>query len=237
MPFRRALLVSAFAFFQASVLPAVHAAPACSRAIPVNSECEIRLDSLHPTQSAIGLIQVEERAARMKPGINGVAYTEKRPMPVVQGPDGSFYLTDGHHLASTLHRLDVHKVTAKVIGRFSNPASFWQDMQQRQWVYLYDAKGNAISPSVLPKRIADLGDDPYRALAGYAQDAGYYGRSDVYFAEFHWARYFGANMGWQPVDRLNLLYALQAAEKLACQPAAKSLPGYTGPCRSQDVAK
>lgn len=237
MHFRRALLLSALAVFQAGVLHPVHAAPACSSTVPVNTACEIRLDSLRPTQSAIGLIQVEERVARMKPGIDGVAHTEKRPMPVVQGPDGSFYLTDGHHLASTLSRLDVLKVTAKVIGRFSNPASFWQNMQQRQWVYLYDAKGNPISPASLPTRIADLGDDPYRALAGYAQDAGYYGRSDVYFAEFHWARYFGSNMNWQPIDRLNLLYALQAAERLACLPAAKNLPGYTGPCRAPDVAK
>jgi hypothetical protein len=237
MHFRRALLLPAFALLQAGVLPAVQAAPPCSLSVPVNGECEISLDSLHPTQSAIGLIQVEERVARMKPGINGVAYTEKRPMPVVQGPDGNFYLTDGHHLASTLNRLHVPRVTAKVIGRFSNPAGFWREMQKRQWVYLYDAKGNPISPGALPKRIADLGDDPYRALAGYAQDAGYYGKSDVYFAEFHWARYFGANMGWQPVDRLNLLYALQAAEKLACQPAAKNLPGYAGPCRAPDGMK
>jgi hypothetical protein len=177
-------------------------------------------------------MQVEERAMRMPNGTDGVKYTAKRPVPVVQAPDGSFYVTDGHHLISTLLRVGARKVMAEMIGRFDNPDTFWNEMQARQWVYLYDVKGNAIAPSALPKRFSDLADDPYRALAGYAEDAGYFRRTDVYFAEFHWARYFGSRMGWQSVDRLNLLSALQTAEKLACQPEAKDLPGYAGPCPS-----
>jgi hypothetical protein len=48
--------------------------------------------------------------------------------------------------------------------------------------------------------------------------------------EFEWARYFGSRMGWQPIDRMTLLSALQSAAKLACQPEAKNLPGYLGAC-------
>lgn len=215
-----------------AVITSAYAEPSCDRSIPVNAKCEIALSALRPTQSAVGMIQVEERAARFKRETNFIQYTSKRPIPVVQAPDGTFYLTDSHHLASMLTRIGANQVMAQVIGRFDNPATFWQEMQTRRWVYLYDPKGNPISPSALPKRIADLADDPYRALASYAQDAGYFKRTDAYFMEFHWARYFGSHMGWQPINRMNLLAAIQAAERLACQPDAQNLPGYAGPCES-----
>ncbi|HJV81455.1 ParB/Srx family N-terminal domain-containing protein [Noviherbaspirillum sp.] len=214
----------------ACVASSVLAEPVCSRSVPVDAKCEIALSALHPTQPAVGMIPVEERAARFKGDTDFVRYTSKRPMPVVQAPDGTFYLTDGHHLASVLWRVGADKVMAQVIGRIDNPATFWQEMQARHWVYLHDPKGNPIPPSALPQKIADLADDPYRALATYAQAAGYFKRTDAYFMEFEWARYFGSHMGWQPIDRMNLLAAIQAAEQLACQPAAKDLPGYAGPC-------
>jgi hypothetical protein len=209
---------------------AARAEPPCSDNTPLNTSCEIALSTLRPTQSAVGMMQVEERVARMPNGIDGAAYTRKRPLPVVQAPDGGFYLTDGHHLVSVLSRIGAKTATAQLIGRFRNPADFWQKMQARHWVYLYDAKGNRIAPSALPKHIADLADDPYRSLAGYAENAGYFHRTDAYFMEFEWARYFGSRMHWQPVDRMNLLPALESAEKLACKPEASSLPGYAGPC-------
>ena len=209
----------------------VWAAPACNRSVPVQAKCEIALAELHPTQSAVGMIQVEERVARMDSGIDGVQYTDKRPVPVAQAPNGEFYLTDGHHLVSVLSRVGAQKVTAQIIGRFDNPSTFWDEMRARHWVYLFDTKGNPITPAALPKRIADMADDPYRTLAGYAEDAGYYKKTDAYFMEFEWARYFGSRMGWRPIDRMNLLSALQSAEKLACRQEAKDLPGYPGPCR------
>lgn len=223
---RRALMIFAVALAASDAF----AAPACGGSTSVNAACEIAISALRPMQPAVGMIQVEERAARMKPGIDGVAYTSKRPVPVVQAPDGAFYLTDSHHLVSVLSRVGATRVKAQVIGRFDNPATFWQQMQARHWVYLFDAKGNPITPALLPKHIADLGDDPYRALAGYAESAGYFRKTDAYFMEFEWARYFGSHMHWQPVDRMNLLTALQTAEKLACSPQAGNLPGYTGPC-------
>jgi hypothetical protein len=212
-------------------LSASLAAPECSRTIPVDATCEIALSVLRPTQSAVGMIQVEERASRMAGETDFVRYTARRPIPVVQGPDGSFYLTDSHHLASVLVRAGARYATAQIIGRFDNPATFWQEMQTRRWVYLFDPKGKPIQPSALPKQIMDLADDPYRALAGYAQDAGYYRKTDAYFMEFHWARYFGNRMGWRPINRFNLLEALQTAEALACQLEAQDLPGYPGPCK------
>lgn len=219
-------LLASLAFAGSSAL----AAPECSRTIPVHGKCEITLDALHPTQSAIGAMQVEERVARMTPGIDGAEYTSKWAVPVVQAPDGKFYLTDGHHLASVLTRVGATKITAEVIHRFDNPATFWNEMQVRHWVYLFDSHGKPITPEALPAHIRDMGDDAYRSLAGYAENAGFFKKTDAYFMEFVWARYFGSRMDWQPIDRLNLLSALQTAEKLACQPEARDLPGYAGPC-------
>ncbi|MEN3366338.1 MAG: hypothetical protein V7606_3612 [Burkholderiales bacterium] len=208
---------------------AAFAEPMCSRDVPVNKECEISLDALHPMQPAVGMIQVEERAAKLR-GETDFSEQTSRALPVVQAPDGGFYLTDGHHQASVLHRAGAKQVKARVIGRFNNQATFWDEMRARRWVYLFDQHGRPITPAALPERIADLADDPYRSLAGYAQNAGYFGKTNTYFMEFEWARYFGSRMGWQPIDRMTLLSALQSAEKLACKPEAKDLPGYLGPC-------
>lgn len=231
---RRSFLLLGFSF---SILASVASAePACSGSTPVNAKCEIALSALRPTQSAIGMMQVDDRVTRMRGETDFMKYTSKRPVPVVQAPDGGFYLTDSHHLASVLLRAGATTAIAQVIGRFDNPSTFWQEMQARHWVYLFDPKGNPITPQALPKRLSDLTDDPYRALASYAQNAGYYKKTDAYFMEFHWARYFGSRMNWQPVDKLNLLSALQTAERLACQPEAKELPGYAGPCRPDSSA-
>lgn len=208
------------------------AEPACGRTTPVGAACEIALSALRPTQSAVGMIQVEERAKRMPPDVDGARYTRKWPVPVVQGPDGAFYLTDGHHLASVLAHVGAAKVTARVVGRLDNRATFWEQMRTRHWVYLFDERGRPIPPAALPRHVKALRDDPYRALAGYAEDAGYFRKTDAYFMEFEWARYFGNAMHWQPIDRLNLLSALQTAARLACQPEASRLPGYAGPCDS-----
>ena len=210
------------------------AEPTCSQAIPIGAACEINLDALHPTQSAIGVIEVEERAKRVAPDSDFIALTRKRPIPVVQGPNGIFYLTDGHHFASMLLRLGADRVVANVIGRFASPSTFWAAMRARHWVYLYDTKGRPISSSELPAHLRDMVDDPYRSLASYAERAGYFKRTDAYFMEFEWARYFGARMGWQAIDALHLLPALETAKELACQPEASSLPGYAGPCTEAD---
>lgn len=216
-----------------AVAGAARAEPECGPSVPVNERCDIAISALHPTQTGIGLIEVEERAARLRGKQDLGKFTAQRPVPVVQAPDGSFYLTDSHHLVSVLYRVGAQRVTAQVIGRFSDPGSFWREMQARHWVYLFDTRGQPIPPQALPRSVADLADDPYRALAGYAEDAGYFKKTDAYFMEFAWARYFGNKMGWQSIDRMNLLSALQTAERLACRPEARDLPGYAGPCQSK----
>ncbi|MFX7265382.1 ParB-like protein, partial [Acinetobacter baumannii] len=76
-----------------------------------------------------------------------------------------------------------------------------------------------------------LGDDPYRALAGYAEDENAFDKDrQSYFIEFHWARYFGERMHWRPISRATLPDDLKQALRLACEPAARELPGYRQDC-------
>ena len=90
----------------------------------------------------------------------------------------------------------------KVIGRLPQASDFWEKMQENHWVWLHDARGAEIPPEALPNALAGLGDDPYRALAGYAEDENAFDKDrQSYFIEFHWARYFGERMHWRPISR------------------------------------
>ncbi|KAF0814307.1 hypothetical protein IGB42_01208 [Andreprevotia sp. IGB-42] len=209
------------------------AAP-CASNTPVGSYCEIDFNALHPTQPAIGLMQVEDevKAYAGQSRKQYIKLMRKKEIPVVIGPDGGFYLTDRHHLSSALWRLKVPQATVKVIGKLDDASNFWPQMQARHWAWLYDQHGAPLPPTQLPRNLASLKDDPYRALAGYAQGAHYYNKAErAYFVEFAWARYFGEQMQWRVLDRSNLPAALKDAQRLACLPAAQPLPGYKDDCK------
>ncbi|KSP84041.1 chromosome partitioning protein ParB [Pseudomonas aeruginosa] len=206
----------------------------CSSHSPVDSWCELPLAALHPTQQNVGLLQVEDEQAKLA-GKKPKAlerYLRKKEIPVVIGPDGRFYLTDRHHLSSALWRLEpTREVPVKVIGHLPRVGDFWEKMQENHWVWLHDARGAPIPPAALPNDLAGLGNDPYRALAGYAEDENAFDKDRrSYFIEFHWARYFGERMHWRPISRASLPGDLEEALRLACEPAAKELPGYRQDC-------
>ncbi|MGL6313165.1 ParB/Srx family N-terminal domain-containing protein [Vibrio sp. WXL103] len=128
--------------------------------------------------------------------------------PVIVGPDGALYLTDGHHTFSRFHDMKDGGKDTKILvrvednfafdanGNRSDMATFWQKMQETKNVYLFD-NGNAIKPSDLPK---DLGaatadnprgliNDDYRALVYYTRDIGWNKGSaeSIPFLEYYWA--------------------------------------------------
>ncbi|KAB8044382.1 ParB/Srx family N-terminal domain-containing protein [Janthinobacterium aquaticum] len=116
---------------------------------------------------------------------------------VVIGPNGTLYLTDGHHTFSAFwdadrgqnHQL---KVWVKVTDNFSNlnEYDFWAQMKKANKVWLKDGANKAIATSQLPASIGlkSLGNDPYRALVYFTRDAGYVVPSTATeFLEFYWA--------------------------------------------------
>ena len=116
---------------------------------------------------------------------------------VVIGPNGTLYLTDGHHTFSAFwdadngvnHQL---KVWVKVTDNFSKLSEydFWAQMKKASKVWLKNGANQAIATSQLPSTIGlkSLGNDPYRALVYFTRDAGYVVPSTATeFLEFYWA--------------------------------------------------
>ncbi|WP_426076047.1 ParB-like protein [Janthinobacterium sp. PSPC3-1] len=116
---------------------------------------------------------------------------------VVIGPNGTLYLTDGHHTFSAFwdadngvnHQL---KVWVKVTDNFSKLGEydFWVQMKKASKVWLKNGANQAIATSQLPSTIGlkSLGNDPYRALVYFTRDAGYVVPSTATeFLEFYWA--------------------------------------------------
>lgn len=72
-------------------------------------------------------------------------------------------------------------------------ASFWRLMRRDGCLWPHDASGKEVAweelPRRLPRSVAELGDDPYRSLAGLVRRAGGYEKSARPFAEFVWANH------------------------------------------------
>ena len=102
--------------------------------------------SLRPTQMTVGMREVKEKrkrwrekkSAKKRPNMLG-----KHMIPVVHGPDEHYYVVDHHHLARALHEEGVKDVLVTVIGDLTmvEREAFWGVMDNKRWVYPYDAKG------------------------------------------------------------------------------------------------
>ncbi len=217
-----------FAFF--SLLLLAHTAWAveapCNAETPVGEYCQLSIEALRPTQSAVGEMQVDYEVGTIRKQADLIAWQKKKVIPVVISPEGDFFLTDRHHTSRGLWRAGEKSLVVKIIARLKDSARFWDEMQAHHWVYLHDERGTPIQPEALPRRIAELRDDPYRSLAGFARNRGHFKGTEAFFMEFEWARYFGEAMNWQPIRPCNLEKALKKTRKLACAPAAQTLPGY-----------
>ena len=115
---------------------------------------------------------------------------------VVIGPNGTLYLTDGHHTFTSFwdadngqnHQL---KVWVKVTDNFSklNEYDFWAQMKKANKVWLKDGNNKTIATSQLPAAIGlkSLGNDAYRSLVYFTRDAGYIVPTpSTEFLEFYW---------------------------------------------------
>ncbi|MGV0950092.1 MAG: ParB-like protein [Azonexus sp.] len=203
----------------------------CHPRLAVGTVCEADLAQLHPTQFGVGLLQVareKRELARQRPSSLQKTVLKKR-IAVVIGPDGRFWLVDRHHLSRALWEIGERKAPVHIVGRVEKPDGFWQVMSRAHWAWLFDERGNPRDPADLPGHIKDLPDFGYRSLAGFAEDEHLFNKSaQVFFIEFTWARYFGEQLGWAEITTETLHQRLDDARRVACLPAASSLPGYPG---------
>jgi hypothetical protein len=188
--------------------------------------------TLRPTQMTVGMREVKEKRKRWR------AQEEKKKaeslgkhmIPVVRGPEKRYYVVDHHHLARALHDEGVKDILVTVIGDLTmvDKDAFWGVMDNKRWVYPYDAKGERRHFKDLPKSITDLKDDPFRSLAGELRRAGGFAKDTTPFSEFLWADFLRRKMSAKVVDE-NFAKALEKGLALARSQDATYLPGWCGP--------
>ena len=151
-------------------------------------------------------------------------------IPVVLGTDKQHYVVDHHHLARALHDEGVENAIVSVIADLTmvDHDAFWGVMDNKRWVYPYDAKGERRPFKDLPPSIAGLKDDPFRSLAGDLRRAGGFAKDTTPFSEFLWADFLRRKMARKSVEA-DFKKAVEKALALAKGKDAVYLPGWCGP--------
>jgi len=192
----------------------------------------VAIDDLRPTQMTVGLREVEARRAQWRK-----AGDEKQAdilgnhmVPVIQGPRDRFFVIDHHHLCRALIEAGQREVEITVVVNLSRleKEAFWVFMDNKGWLHPYDAEGKRRTWEDLPRRIADMADDPYRSLAGGLRRAGGFAKDTTPFAEFLWADFLRRRIKPNRVVR-HFEKALDDAMSLARSRDADFLPGWCGP--------
>ena len=187
---------------------------------------------LRPTQVTVGMREVKEKRKRFQEQDDEKLSKTlgKHMIPVVIGPDKRYYLVDHHHMARALHDEGIKDILVTVIGdlRMVEKEAFWGVMDNKRWVYPYDAKGERCHFKDLPKSIKDLKDDPYRSLAGELRRAGGFAKDTTPFSEFLWADFLRRRVSEGTIKR-DFAKALEHALEYARGNEAVYLPGWCGP--------
>ena len=194
--------------------------------------------SLRPTQMTVGMREVKEKRKRWREHKSKKKQAKllgKHMIPVVLGPDQHHYVVDHHHLARALHEEGVKDILVTVIADLTmvEPDAFWGVLDNRRWVYPYDAKGERRHFDDIPKTVTELKDDPFRSLAGELRRLGGYSKETVPFNEFLWADFFRSRFKRKAVEN-DFGGAVEKALRLAKSSEASYLPGWCGPVTDEN---
>lgn len=148
---------------------------------------------LHPTQYAVGFEQVREKVEKIKDLSRKELdnYLLLHTVPVVKGPDNTYYLIDHHHLCCAAFDSGIDKVHIQIVDDWTSFSSdmFWEKMLESGRVWLFDEVGHQMElhdfVKNLPRTINYLKDDPYRSMAGIIRKMGAYEKDWTPFSEFH----------------------------------------------------
>jgi hypothetical protein len=184
----------------------------------------------------VGMIEVKDKRKRLREYWRQHKSKKKQDeflgrvmIPVVLGPDKCHYVVDHHHLARALHEEGVADILVTVIADLTmvDPDGFWGVLDNRKWVYPYDAKGERRRFSDIPKTVADLKDDPFRSLAGELRRVGGFAKDTAPFSEFLWADFLRRKMSRRSVEK-DFEKAVEKALGFAKGKDAIYLPGWCG---------
>jgi autotransporter-associated beta strand protein len=161
---------SAFQTYDPNTAGSIQAGPFALFTVPVNT--------IHPTQLNLGFVEVGKKTSAydlLSPaGLANDLLTGGSIEPVVIGPGGVLYLTNGHHtftsLQESIYGASNPNVYVNVIANYSNltPAQFWAQMQASNFLLPLD---NGVIKSVgpltgapIPSALTSMTNDPYRGL-------------------------------------------------------------------------
>ena len=183
----------------------------------------IAIDELRPTQICIGLLEVKEKAARLKE--TPKKDQAKHVIPCVHGPKDRFFVIDYHHLCRALLLSGTKKVSVvPVLDLRKLPKDeFWPYMDCAGLVHPFDEHGKRKAYADIPKAIADMPDDLYRSLDGALRRKGFYAKDAAPFSEFLWADFLRHR-----VTSTDYKLMLKHSSELAQTPEAAHLPVWCG---------
>ena len=201
---------------------------------PSRELIEVRVADLQPTQMCVGLAEVWSR----QQDFSGEslqerrAYLANRPVPLVMGPAGSFWMVDRHHRLRGLVEVDANATALGYVVLNLAEASrqdVLDQLHRRGWLYLYDGRGLGPQPSTaLPNGLLDLQDDPYRSLVWkLKREKRIAAQPLIPFHEFRWGAWL-RRRPLPPFSSERLEPALPRARALVLSPAASHLAGWQG---------
>lgn len=199
--------------------------------VPVGTVVQAPLDSLRPTQMAVGMRSVARKLQKLEKRAGDRKRLEKtlqkRPIPAVYGPDGGLFMVDHHHFGMALCLADFDRAYVHVVGDASelSRAAFWKRMEADGRLHPFDERGQRIPPSHLPTSLSELRHDPYRDLAWDVREAGGYEKVAEPYVEFVWANFFRKRITLLTMKR-DPKGALRFAMALARSKYAQRLPGF-----------
>jgi hypothetical protein len=192
---------------------------------------EVEIHRLRPTQITVGLIEVQDKCAKLE-ALNKheqQEFLEAHPIPAVWGPDGKLYITDHHHLGRAAAEAGVDSGFFWIEDDYSKVpiAQFWPKMSAACLAHPIDEHGKRRPFTEIPCHLEQLRDDPYRSLACYVRNAGGFDKTPTAYAEFLWADFFRPRVVIGPTPQ-DFHDAVAKALALASSEAAAKLPGYKG---------
>ncbi len=195
------------------------AAEPCTPLSPGGSVCELNVAQVRPTQFAVGMQAVRCKQAKIekksKKKLVKWLQKKRRRVPAVIGPDGRFYITDRHHMATALYRarpsldktwnVDDKRLMLRIdynLHAIDEAArltmdQFWDNMSGTRYpnamndgvrrVWLYDEKGmHPMDPYLLPDNLGEMLNDIYRTLSRWVRKTcGYLKAGDQQCAFVH----------------------------------------------------
>jgi len=192
----------------------------------------VALAELRPTQITVGMreVRAKQNSWRQQNPKKKAEFLGRHMIPVIRGPKERLYVVDHHHLSLALHNEGVESVLVIMIADLKTLTNdeFWVYLDNRSWVHPYDAAGRRCNFDRIPRRIADLKDDPYRSLAGELRRFGGFSKETTPFNEFLWADFLRRRIS-RGAAKNEFPRALKQAMKLAKSREASYLPGWCGP--------